>query len=767
MSDEDEFYVEFSTKASSDDLGCLFLSQVARGGAPLGTASARGDVDFALSGAKVSTPRFVTTKGEKVKLQVPRELIRKDAKKDYEEDIGERMARLKSDTKVVRAADPVLFLSARARLNITATRLGVGIDGTVCDTLSGQSSVLVKDLVLDKNLIFPPTGVCQDEPVEFSLVPLHYGALRAQVDVLGIHDLRFWQERGGKPVECCLALVGEKTDAEQTKKDNELKCELIEQLYTSAWANCERFKFALSENLTKAVMSVPCGFGGCGYSPAAAVNDTPASFSDELTERILRRCIGLQQKGEDTDAMCKALRTPDPSAALKYAEVFGDALSCFAAFAVPYRVDGLVHAVPNGLAMCQSESWRAEALRSMRQGDDCDGTACLATSVIAQAEAVAKAGATDFPVLRALGNVAAFYVYGTAVLAANAGNADAANGSDKHVAGHAICLMVPKPVLFGALQRGARIADAAGKPTLAESKWDAASGAWFDALFPEELREKIANDDFESQEALTESVFNDPVNGFKVIAVEGTTLASSRLYTHDAADRAKRAQYYANEKKLGEIMCPNIFRTKKCLDSGGRGEEHAFYGSFVEFSMSLKHPLLTSRVLRELGAATCHVRFTAPDGPAAGATPRALAEHRFAVVGLWYIDGPTGKRMDEANAEAAVNVMPRRDGPLSLSALQLANLDANIATLRDIDKTLQPVSLDENGGAHTSTSILSFASLVGNKAAIVALKETIEETDALSGSVSGLEKVVEGLAVDGDEQDRGLFVSLKLLSKNF
>lgn len=745
-SENGKYFLEFETKAISPNLGGIFLAKLE--GSTLGAASAGGALDFALSGADFSSPHFIATTQTTLSLEVPQNLIK-------------TVDRLPEPSQSERR--PTLYLDARARLNITGTRLGVSINGAVCETLSGQTSVLIKDLVTDKYLVTdkdPVTDkgmnaspdIVEVKSSTLELVSLRYGALEAQTHVVATQHVRATLCSGENKVQSNLVLVSPLNDTKECER-NATQAAIIQQIYDQAWATCERFAFAPSPNLTKSVMSVPCGFGGCGYAPAAAVNDTPASFSDELTEELLKRCLLSELSQTELDAMLKSLEAPKPGAACDHANTFGNALSCLVAFAMVYRVDGLVRVLPAGLSMSQSESWRAEALRSMIQADDCDGSACLSTSIIARAEAIA-ASDKAFPALRALGNVAAFYVYGTSVLAANAGNADAADDSAKHVAGHAICLQVPKTSFFAALKRGAAIPNNEGKVSIAENHREAAAAAWFEALFPPKLRQKIGHTDFQSREAMEESPFNDTVTGFQVVAIEGTTLASSTLYTHDDKERKERNDVYMRDKKLATRLCPNITRSHKCLDSGGEGETHAFYNAFVELSLSMKHELLTSPALRDIGAATCHFRFIAEDAFAAGATPSHLAMQKFAVVGLWYISNATGERVDEANAEAALNVMPRRKDTFELSDEQSAILEANLETLKRISVDSPPTNKE---GIHGTRGVIPFASLVGNRAACAALENVIKQTRCHC-NVSGLDVPVPGLCKNKKGHECGLFV---------
>ena len=241
------------------------------------------------------------------------------------------------------------------------------------------------------------------------------------------------------------------------KLDAELKSvePVLQGIYNASWKMCTDVKFPPADNLTKSVMRVPAGYNDSGYALAAAVNDTPPSYPDATLESIFKACVRAECDGataaeaqREFEDIATALKTPSPEATLQYAGLMASAMSGVSAFTMPYRVDGTPVVEPTGIKMVQSESWRAEAIRSIAHADDCDGSACSAVSSLKRATTIAEdvsAGglAETYPYLAALGNsLGAHYVYGTTVLAANAGHADAANehaaarGGPRHRPGH-------------------------------------------------------------------------------------------------------------------------------------------------------------------------------------------------------------------------------------------------------------------------------------------------------------------------------------------
>ena len=434
---------------------------------------------------------------------------------------------------------------------------------------------------------------------------------------------------------------------------------------------------------------------------------------------------------------------------------------------MPYRVDGTPADTPEGLKMFQSESWPCQGSVDFgRLADDCDGQANLANQFIEQAKGL-KASGVDmrcFPNLRAVANsIGAHYVHGMAVIAANAGHADAADPTKTTIAGHAITTLLPKTTFAVAMQRGAR-AKIAGQPVVDPQFEKAVTNARWEALYPQALLDEMPADErrmLETHDVARQMHTATIATGPQPLAIEGTTFASSQLYEHDDQRRAERMGAFLEAKQSLESVSPNILRVFKTLDVCETGE-HAFYNSVVESSFSPKHELFTSGPLRSMGAACCHVRHVqvAPNGTVtgAGASPKDLATGNFALVPLWTTNAEQGALIDEAHAESLSNTLPMRGAPIAAGT---ETFNKNMATLRSIDAFFH-----EPGKPECDTvphqAIVSFASLVGNPNALSDFAAVLKANPNVRGEIYGLDSPIAGMAVGTNGEELGRYIVLEM-----
>jgi hypothetical protein len=773
-----------SAKRIEADFESVFLT---RGGS-LGACAARGELDLSLSHSDTSTHVLLTERlDQTIEIPIP------DALVTNEVALSARTGVAKGLETNGKSIGPLLFLSDRARLNMTNSRVGASINGSLVTTLSGQASIALKDVfsepqpladVLSVNSesatgASPVEAMAQIQgdllktskvlvPTNFESIPLKYSNWDAHQAVVSVHEPRVYRvcEDGTRSGPISIAFVNDQALDTQLAKAEPL----LQAIYDSAWESTKKIVFKASPNLTKSVMNVPCGYNASGYAPAAAVNDTPPGYPDATLDAIINACLSAECTDAELTEIRTRLSTPDASAALEFSDVMANAMSAFSAFTMPYRIDGAPTIEPMGLKMIEAESWRAEPVRSALQADDCDGSACSAISVVTRATAVASDPtlAAEYPHLAALGNsLGAHFVFGTCVLAANAGHADEANEHEQKIAGHAIALAIPKVAFLAALDRGAR-ANLEGVPVVATEKRDEAAAARFDALYPTDLigRMNLNDEDtkaFVNTESLLASAYGNVASGFQPLSMEGTTLASSCMYTHDLAARKARSESYARDKIVATALAPNVTRTHKTLDSGEEGS-HAFYNSFVELSLSMHHALFTSEALRSLGLASPHYRFARPreDQPieVAGASPKDLALGNWSAIPLWRSDAAEAAVIDVAHAEAASNVMPMRGKPLVLQSSQMEGLDTSVALLQALEEVLSKRVDIPN--LHGSRHLFSAASLIGNPEAVKAFAKTVVASESITGEVLGLDKIVPGVATDGDGVDVGRFIVVEL-----
>lgn len=807
----ERYFFRFAAKRTEVDLESVFLAK----GGSLGGAAARAETDFALTCSEGAHSVLLTEGLEpQIELEVPEALLAKITP-------DQQAALTKGLAEGGASGGERLLLTDRARLNITASRVGASINGTLVGTLSGQASVRLQELfqetvslssiidaqggakanpqlkALSEMLENLPTKAAQVRmDVPFEQVPVAYSNWSTHQAVLGtcnpVFVKRTYHDDGRVANEAPVDVAFVKN----AKVDADLKSvePVLQGIYNASWKMCTDVKFPPADNLTKSVMRVPAGYNGSGYALAAAVNDTPPSYPDATLESIFKACVRAECDGATTaEAQCEfediatALKTPSPEATLLYAGLMASAMSGVSAFTMPYRVDGTPVVEPSGIKMVQSESWRAEAIRSIAHADDCDGSACSAVSILKRATAIAEdvregGLAQAHPYLAALGNsLGAHYVYGTTVLAANAGHADAANEHASSVAGHAIALAIPKVSFLKALEEAAR-GTVGGKRVVKPELLDEVAKARFDALYPEALRARIhpkedprtASEErtaFETYAQLRYSKYAHVLQGFQPLSMEGTTLASSCTYTHDEADRKERTQSFARDKLVATRLAPNITRTHKTLDSGMKGQ-HAFYLSYVEISFSMEHPLFTSEALRELSVASPHYRFVKSCSGAAiaasGTSPKEMALQDYGVLPLWEVGTNVAAALSRAHAEAAENTMPMRLGALQLTPHNEENLRDSMASLADLAKHLEydntKVDREDGNAFHCTRHTFSFASLINNAAAIQSFVETVKAIPGCSGEISGLkaEDVLTGVAVGTDRADAGRMVVLSL-----
>mgnify|MGYP004138680845 CR=1 FL=1 len=689
------YVLQFSAKRVESDYEGVFFT---RGGS-LGSCAARSDLDVSLTHSKRTAHTLLTERLQQgIELEIPDELVANNialqARYNYAEGLEANGHRL----------GPVLFISDRARLNLSSSRIGASINGTKVSSLSAQASMALKDifaepqslgdvlkvsaegadLTADTTTGAPVEAMAQITgdllkktkvlvPLNFESIPMKYANWDSVQSVVSVHEPKVFRicADGTRSGPVAVAFVNDKaTDLTLAKAEP-----LLQGIYNTSWETCKQVVFKPSPNLTKSVMNVPAGYNASNYAPAASVNDTPVSYTDEALESIFEACLKVECSAEEMEEIRVRLQTPDPDATLAFSQSMASAMSAFSAFSMPYRIDGTPMMLPTGLQMVESESWRGEPVRHALQADDCDGSACSAISVVTRATAVAAdpALAAQFPYLTALGNsLGAHYVFGTCVLAANAGHADAANEHEEKIAGHAIALAIPKVHFLTALDRGAR-GNLKGTPVVAVEDQDKVAAARFEALFPSELIARMPDAAmFKDTETLTASKYAHHETGLQPLSMEGTTLASSCMYTHSFDERHERQKSYINDKAVATMLAPNITRTHKTLDSGEKGS-HAFYLSCVEISLSMEHPLFTDATLRELSVASPHFRFVKPraDMPMekSGASPEELAKHTFGVVPLWEVGTQAAQTITAAFEEAAENTMPmRRPRNLHISA---------------------------------------------------------------------------------------------------
>ena len=748
-----KYALRVSMSKSEADLAQTFLAK----GGTLGAAAARGPTQLAISEAETHESYLLTEASKVVDLPLPDALLR-SSKALYEKETGAAL-------KPLDHVGPHVLLSDRARLNVLSIRSGAAINGALVSTLSGTASVPLASLFATQpaeSAVEGAVGKAARLAVPFSQVPIKYPNWEAINATLGLCNPQVIRtNEDGSESEVSVIFFTPAKTAERIASVQPI----LKRIYDNAWAMTESAKFAPEPNLTKSVGFVRGkGFDASGYTLAASANNTPPAMRPEVTEAVLQAAFAQEMQGDHAKVL-EALRVPSMTATKYYAVEIGTGLSSIAAWAKPYRVDGAAFNTPQGLQMMQAESWPFDS--SFLDAGDCDDGAGLANQIIEQCKAINASGADmdRYPNMRAVANsIGAHYMHGVAVLAANAGHADAADDTKKTLAGHALLLLTPKDTFATGLARGAR-AKLDGKFVVDPAFENAVTNERWAQLYPKELVARMPEAErplVESYEAARKFAANNVTTKLQPYAIEPTTFASATLYKHDDHERAARQQTFLASKKSLEAISPNQLRMYSSLDVGATGE-HAFYSQFVENSFSLQDGLFTSAPLRSMGAACCHVRHVkvspSNDIIGAGASPKELATGDFALVPLWTTDAKEGPIIDEAHAEALTNAIPMRGSPVVHDDTVF---NTNLETLRGIQAFLKQEGKAELTNSTLHQGVVSFASLVGNAHALKDFAKTLAANPNITGEVFGLDEVVEGVAVSPTGKQLGRYVVLEL-----
>ena len=664
----------------------------------------------------------------------------------------------------------ILLLSDRTQLLISGSRAVAGINGVACKALSGAASTPLSTLfsTVDATAVttqFPGRPTFEDVP--FRVVNLKYSNWDSSSATVTFARPSVFCVDGEKSWPVSLAFFTPQAKGARIAASEPA----LKRVYDESWKVAGQIVGQIP-NLTKSVMSVPYGLNGSGFILSAAANDAPASAPPEVIESLMASALKVDDEANLFDTIMKDLSEPSYSKALKHGERLTCALSAAVAFAMPYRVDGNVTILPTGLAMTQSECWKLASDSAFGEtSDDCEGSARFMATILATADAVDASGADmdKFPVLRAYANWHKHFVTGLTVLAANAGNADAANEAATTLAGHCILSAIPKYEVLRArsasLDSGMGVGESLTPAVTAQHAADVLD-ATFEALYPASLVEQlpaIEKSSFASYAEL-ESLheFIPDKHRDDILLIEGTAWASTRAYTRDAKTRQARMAYTAASKLAQAKFEPNIARGAKTLDVGQTAGKHAFYETLEEIGVSTKHPLFTSPRLRELGVATTNLRVAQMDTvlTKSGATPAQLSRREFALAPLFTVGVEDGASLDEALEEALANTMPMRQ-TRTLTPTQTANYAASMAALDELAVTL--ATRDDSAPTGVMMPlIVPWAALIGNPSSVVSLCNDLAADSEVRGDIYGGTRPILGMARDAHGEELGRLVSIEV-----
>ena len=710
------------------DLDGSFLSNKAA--TTIGAAAARAETDLHVTGCHHATSALLTTKPLKLTILLN----------------GAMSGIYESNTDGIRT----LHASNRMRMNMTASRVAVGIDGSIVNTMSGQASVSLDSIFETK------TQHCS------AVVPMVYANWLDFSSVVEISSATFVDATTEEEISAVIFTNDEKFNATSKRAG-----EVLEQVYNDATKLRSMVVFKPAPPLSKSVMRVPFGIDGTTYDLCASVISRPASHDRKTFESFAQHVMGLslgfdEQKRTDFLTECKL---PGMQAS-RWSSHVANAMSIYVSSICSYRIDGRTLLTPQGMAMTPAESWKAEASRTgVQSSDDCDGSMAACTSALHAAALVAadEEMAKAFPYTACMANAMAMHVVGGFVLAANAGHAGEAGKNVKAVAGHAIAGALPKSQVLSALVAGALSASTHKDSDDVEALIGKLKPMWLGAMFTASELERMTNEDRAlviDYEAFKDVHKRVPDNHMASLAMEGTSpVTPSYFFSPNVQERLTRQRQARETNEIVKLIGPNVARTLTQLDVSATNSQrgHIFYSSMVEFLISPSSPLFRNAALRKQGFATAQFVLARPRQPnQAGASPMELALSDFALLSLWRLGSEDAAAMDNAMAEVQRNTLPSRGGPDKLDKMQTIIYTANLARLKAVHDTMS------TGYSPTSTnpkiqSIFAIGTLIHNQHAVDAYAQSLEAQRgkiAISIDILPMPHVI----VDHAGKDVGVFV---------
>jgi hypothetical protein len=715
--------IRFDASVSSPDYTGVFMEN----GGQIDAMAVRWQSDLAVSGAKYSTVvTFPHTKTTKVELELPEDQFTIDG--EY----------------VVLATD--------IRLNQMTQRMVAAINGTIVHSLTGETSDHVYN-VLNGGAHYQ-MGVTYKTFEGFS----------ATLAVSGVRIMTKENDGTYKRRPCRF----EKNDAE-VEKMLKAAATIAEEYAKMGWGMRQAVVYEPSPMLHKTVYSEIVGVKGRGYSLLHSIMDREAYMTLDTLNALYETAIGCDccQDKVDIQAFKSATDRPGLMAALE-ATTVGNATSLIVNVLMSYRADGRNIVLSTGAGFAPVENWNASAPRSCLESNDCDGLALLAIALIRTAVNLSKEDLEKYEYLRYVRNaVFPHYHVALAVLGASAAEATSADETHSTIAGHAIAVLVPTMSFLRSLARTSGKGIGKGGPKYLESPelQNTVETLRFAAFFP-----STTVDQLPASERELLANWNTAKHEFKqlaMLAIEGTTPASSALYVPNPESRVKASKAAQLDKKVFQSAAPNVFRSVKRLHVGS-GQEHTFYSALVELTFGPDFPLWISGPIRaKESAATQYVLYDDIDSDEitkAGASPRDLVLERYGAFPLVSVGSMVAHVLDFAAKKAKMDVMPPRvPGPLILDSFQCNSLELSMGHIQRLEGMLAKKTAENKSteGQHCVAYICAFNTLVHNPDGV---KHFVDRLDSIATSGVVDKKVIPGMAQDETGREVGVFLHIDIYS---
>ena len=692
------------------------------------------DTDFAVTGSEQSVVAHLKKHSlQQVEIEIPRADVSLSTNSD--------------------AAVPCICIPAETRMNVSTSRVGAAINGTLVTTVAGQGSDHIFNIA---------------RPATHYQVGLVYASWAAHAASIGISNARFVGVDEDKK-ETVYSVEYQKR-GETLKKELLEAANLVNKYVNSGWSFRQALVYPPSPLLTKTVFKEEVGIDSQGYSLLHDIVERGSPVSLKTLNSLLETTIMVDcgQNKAFVEYMLKETLKPGLGAAKNYAECVASATSIAVNYLVAYRADGRNTVGVVGADFVPAESWLRQVARAPTDANDCDGSALMAVGIINAAVRITKEQEDLYPYLRAVKNtVHPFYQVGISVLGATAAEATSAKSETTTVQGHAIAIMLPTVGFLGALSKAMRLKLGANDVALvAPELVDAVEKARFAALFPNTVVDTLGEEDRE-QVKNWQTAKQNLVERLEPYAIEGTTPASPVMYQKDSQKRAQAESDARKDDVAFAKTSPNVARGVKVLHVGGSvaGSTHRFYRDLVEITFPRSSPLYSDPIVRSCGAAATQFVLGRDSNPGrikensafdkAGATPRDIATNMYMSVPLVSVETTAAVLLDKASLIAERDVVPKRpDHALELTEFQSTALLKSMEILNNLGSGFNM----DHGGGHCVVYEFAFSTLCHNPEAVSHFATIIKST-ATSCVVTT--SMVEELAEYHDGNPAGHFVSVK------
>ena len=728
----------FVASQNEPDLTSIFLTA----GGQINAAAARWDTDFAVTGSTESSVSNLNVHDlREVRITIP------DKHSSCETKTS------KNGHKV-----DTVIMDASMRLNVSTSRIGTAINGTLVSTVAGQGSEYLSHILKPGK--------------SHSQIGLVYSSWAAHAASVGISNARIVSiQEDGTDVECNVIF---QTSSTALKSKLVEAAKIVNTYVQTAWSFREQVVYEASPTLTKTVFKEVVGVDSQGYSLVHDIVQREAPMSLETLDSMFEACIKqqLDHNPERYAEFMHATERPGFLAAAK-AKTVASATSLLVTYLVAYRVDGRNLVSAMGSSFAPAESWLRQTARDHIEANDCDGSALLAVGVLTATTGITKEQEKEYKNLRAIRNVIyPHYSVGVSIVGASAAEATSADGAHTNVAGHAIALLMPNLHLLRALSRSAHLELAkTGVHVIDENRREQVANARFDAFFPKDVVEKLTEYDRNNLGSWEDACDMDKFTELHTFAIEGTTPAGSILFVPNAKERRDAETDVERDDTALAKASPNVFRSVKMLHVGGStaGSTHRFYRDLVEITFPREFPLWKNEKMRNLSLAATQYVFSRPESEDAitnaGASPRDVLEQTFLALPLVSgMDKNSAETLDIASKFAELDVIPARPkGPMTLTEFQTKCLKTSMKHLEDLDRHFLQASCEdvkEDVDSHCVTYTAAYSTLVHNPSGVQHFCKTIEAL-ATAGCVD-VQKI-KGMAQwheDTKGEEAGFFVSI-------